>query len=508
MIFNGLNEYREEDFQSPDEPSEESDKMFTSDEKAQIIYNMTNTPEAAEYIQNLRYDKTITLFDIKELSIEEINENMKVDHQKPIPNQYKMINYFKLSIMKEIDLFEEIADIYKCKHQDYILNKILFYTKFKPIKLPIEIYESYIDNYPGFSNDYDEEYYESLSNIDKKLYLKDLIRACRYLMLNMDPLKKDFITDYDFYRSEYLFDKLENFKDIKNLEFQITLDFNFNRNLYPEYRFTDDLKKRIKNFIDKNSNANVDAYFSSFINDIYSLNVDDIKKKMNIDHYSLFKEDVLSLNKDIPEELMKQLYKDHIPIDLQYIYKLKANRISFMAKYKNIIYGLKLDKKLYIDKSRFFKNTFGLEDYTILRDNTEESELDEKVKSLEKTKIDNPNDNTTLIIKNDDTTNNSIFQNVDTKIIVENDNQIETPKKSEEKSNSMINQKLDYPKVKSNSHRRELRHYALNKLIKKSIEEDYDAYKKLEDDLDRTIFERFKTRAKNSLLNKKGLNSK
>ena len=55
------------------------------------------------------------------------------------------------------------------------------------------------------------------------------------------------------------------------------------------------------------------------------MNIKTIKKNMKIKPIDLFKEDILSLNKNIPE-LIESI--------------LKVNRISFMAKYKNILYRL------------------------------------------------------------------------------------------------------------------------------------------------------------------------
>ena len=480
MIPNGQEEQEEPD-------SNSSGISISNDSMDEELLNNNNCYEstAAGIVRELHYYQKDDLFDISNKTVQEIQDNM---------TKNEIINFNKLPIMKEIKLFNEIAEIYKKQHKCDILNTILFLTKFSRIQSPQEIYQNYAATcikYNSIPHPYNDQQYRSLCNFDKLKYFKDLINACRYLMLNIDPMTKEFISDLDYFKNEYLYTNLTKYENIYDTEILTYTYFTFYQDKYKQYLFTDDLKNRITKFLNKNGNGNVDLYFSSYIDDIYNMNIETIKKNMTIEPINLFKEDVLSLNPNIPDDLIESLYKNHLPFALNYIYILKANRISFMAKYKNIKYGLNLDDNLFVDKNQIIKNTYQLYDYIIIE---------------QKNIIDNCNKNKKDPIERDgDQQNKKITKIEQQNNIIENDDELDIKQIIENKIKNMKNQLDDHRKAKSNRIKRELRQFLLNKYIKKDKDESNNRYKKFKDDFDTKTNNTFDNL---DLNNKQGLNSK
>lgn len=482
--MNGLNEIE-------DEPSDNSEFTLGNDSIEDNEINYFNyEPTSASIVRELKYYKKDHLFDISNKSSDEIKNNM-------IKNE--IIDFKKLSIMKEIQLFDKIAEIYKGPNQSDILNQILFNIKFDRIKTPKEIYQKYVDTcirYNSKPDNYNETQYKSLSDIDKLKYLTDLIYTGRYLMLNIDPKVEDFISDFDFFRNGFILINLRRFDNIFDMDVLIYLYYNNEKEKYKEYLFTNEEKNKIIKFINKNGNGNVDQYYSSYIDDIYNMNINNIKKNMNIKPMDLFKEDILSLNKNISDDLIESLYKEHIPSDLRYIYILKANRICFMAKYKNIIYGLNLDDNLFVDKSKIIKTYYRLTDYTVIEEN---KYLDLDIENI------NPESHESESIKKEEPTIEKMNENAHQNKITAT---VEQQKFNEIITKQLVNEIDEYRKIKTTSNKRELKRSLFNKFAKRDYEDSYNRYKKFKDDFDIKVNNTINENDKPDTINKKGTNSK
>ena len=254
-------------------------------------------------------------FDINKLNIS------KDSKWQDIPKKIFGIN-------KDVDLDEYLLNI----DLKTPVNSFLIFCREKNKYLNKKINQEKRNKMWNELNKDDKNKYTHKSQLTYKYHEKKKSIVNKYIFIYYDFIQKQALTPSKLFQNDSIIRKLDSTINLKDLKRKVKSYYTKNNNNVKQYYKL--LNIKLNEFFHNIDNNKV---YEEYIKDITSLNETN-KKHEDIKPEYLFKEDLLSLNKNYNDKELNKLY-NKLPSDIKKLYVKKAHRLTLISYFKWIQYN-------------------------------------------------------------------------------------------------------------------------------------------------------------------------
>ena len=254
-------------------------------------------------------------FDINKLN------NHKDSKWQDIPKKIFGIN-------KDVDLDEYLLNI----DLKTPVNSFLIFCREKNKYLNKKINQEKRNKMWNELNKDDKNKYTHKSQLTYKYHEKKKSIVNKYIFIYYDFIQKQALTPSKLFQNDSIIRKLDSTINLKDLKRKVKSYYTKNNNNVKQYYKL--LNIKLNEFFHNIDNNKV---YEEYIKDITSLNETN-KKHEDIKPEYLFKEELLSLNKNYNDKELNKLY-NKLPSDIKKLYVKKAHRLTLISYFKWIQYN-------------------------------------------------------------------------------------------------------------------------------------------------------------------------